>query len=107
MKDDWLKSLKVGDEVLVSQGYHGESIRKIDRVTPTQFVIGNLRFNAKDGWGRGDYGWYRPMISEPTKEARDRIARKQAIEHLRRADFTNIATETLVAAAAMLKGEKT
>lgn len=63
--------LKAGDEVvLVSCGlgrdkYH---LKKIDRATKTQIVIGNTKFRRSDGREMTD-GWYRDRIKLLTEDA--------------------------------------
>ena len=65
------QDLKAGDEVvLVSCGlgrdkYH---LKKIDRATKTQIVIGNTKFRRSDGREMTD-GWYRDRIKLLTEDA--------------------------------------
>lgn len=64
----WLAALKVGDKVYAtvsnsSWGTNG-AICKIDKVTPTQFVIGSYRYNRIDGRERGGYGDIQPVTPE-------------------------------------------
>ena len=62
-----LQSLKEGDQVLIYIGVGAEpGIRKIDRLTPTQVVIGNDKFNRKTGEKIGSQDrWSRTRIAAP------------------------------------------
>ena len=70
------QDLKAGDEVvLVSRGlgrnkYH---LKKIDRATKTQIVIGNTKFRRNDGREIAD-GWYRDSIKLLTEDALKQVA---------------------------------
>lgn len=45
-RQEWLDSLQVGDEVVVSNRYR-KYIAKIDRITPTRrFKIGSITFTS-------------------------------------------------------------
>lgn len=76
--NEWLSGLKVGDKVMVA--YDGiPSVSKVDKVTPTQIVVGNHRYSVKSGSVCGDTGWRTLHLEEPTEEAlaemRNRIRR--------------------------------
>lgn len=49
-----LKDLKAGDEVIITEPWH-KSIGVIDRVTKTQIVIGERKYNRKTGFEVGKY----------------------------------------------------
>jgi hypothetical protein len=58
---DWLQNLKVGDEVMLQQSGCGKQkhrVAVVDRVTETQIVIGNERFNRHNGHRKGDGNRY-------------------------------------------------
>lgn len=65
MKD--LKDLQVGDYVLVT-GMSHRSIAKVDKVTKTQIVAGNIRFKRESGWQCGGDRWNVRRISVPTEK---------------------------------------
>ena len=70
------QDLKAGDEVvLVSRGlgrdkYH---LKKVERTTKFQIVIGNTKFRRSDGREITD-GWYRDYLKLPTQDALQQVA---------------------------------
>lgn len=68
----WLAQLKVGDEVVI-QGYYGRALRKVVKITPTQFVVGNSRFRRSNGLECGDKGYGRHHLVAPTDELREEM----------------------------------
>lgn len=72
LEREWLAALKVGDEVLLPNQWH-ESIGKIERETPTQWIIGHHRFNKKNGHSVGGRGY----LKQPTDEIRDTLEKFQ------------------------------
>ena len=63
-----LEHLKAGDTVYINSRWHGISFYKIDRVTKTQIIIGNTKYN-KNGYQIGSRGaWNFTWIQEVTPE---------------------------------------
>ena len=63
-----LEHLKAGDTVYVNSRWHGISFYKIDRVTKTQIIIGNTKYN-KNGYQIGSHDtWNYTWIQEVTPE---------------------------------------
>lgn len=74
---NWLATLTKGDEVLVSGGYHGYDIQKVERTTTTQVLLGDgRRFNKATGRKVGTSGW-RSFYLRPVTDA-DRAAAYEA-----------------------------
>jgi len=75
---EWIKNLKVGDEVIVvSRGCGGtERISKIDRITPKGFLsIGGDLFKLNGNLRGQSWKWLR----EPTKENKLKIQQRGTI----------------------------
>lgn len=62
---EWLEALKPGDEVFVE-----DSLRRVDRLTATQIIIGGSRFSRSTGRRIGSSGWRSTCLCEPTPERR-------------------------------------
>jgi hypothetical protein len=72
-----LQSLGPGDRVIYHpSGVYGHpSIMRITRVTPTQIVVGNDRFNRETGWRKGEHGYSgMSRISNGTPEQFQEVA---------------------------------
>lgn len=93
-QSEWLKSLKAGDEVAVSDRW-GYQIKKIDKVTPTgQIKIGTDTF--KNGWKHGKTTWDYSLSLEPvTQEIRNGIKRKALVNILNNSKFDKYTLEQL------------
>lgn len=72
---DWLKTLKAGDEVIVSGGGVGSTryIRTVDRATATQIVVEGRKYNRARGKRVGSSGWGTSCIVEATHERKAAI----------------------------------
>lgn len=64
MRDEDFSGVRVGDRVVVNSRYglHYE-IAHVTAVTPTQIIVGAMRFHKDSGNRRGDSGYYRASIS--------------------------------------------
>lgn len=68
------ENLKVGDLVVVRGSLIvGEELRKIERVTNSQIVIGNRRYRKKDGRLVGEWKWHYGFIKPATEKDIERI----------------------------------
>ena len=103
---EWIKTLKVGDEVLTEQGgaYGYMAIYVVEKITPTgRIVTSNRTFNP-DGWERGDANvWSRMRISPVTQEARDKIRRKEIVDSMGNIKWKNLPLEVLETIDDLLK----
>lgn len=102
-KNDWLKSLKVGDTVIVesSGAYRGRMIDTIERLTKTQIITSVGKFRRNSGDEVGDYNtWTSKWIKEPTPEMINNIIyekkRESAIRVIRHTEWKKIDLEKLV-----------
>jgi hypothetical protein len=64
----WLKSLKVGDTVIVESGWGRGRLGKVERITGTQVIVNDTRYRKKDGGMVGAHGYSRENIYEGTAE---------------------------------------
>lgn len=96
MRDD-LNAVQAGDELLCHSGYGSQQVlARVDRVTPTQIVIGNSRYRRADGYRVGDTGYGRGRVTIPTDADRERLARLVAVRAIR--ETTTDSTKHLSAA---------
>ena len=93
-----LKDLQVGDDVLVT-GMTYRRISKIDKVTKTQIVAGNIRFKRESGWQCGGDRWNVRRISVPTEkeitEIKEETFRKKLIFAISSFNFKHLSTAEL------------
>jgi hypothetical protein len=83
---NWLDTLKVGDEVAVS--HYGEySLCRIERETPTQWVLGGLRFRKSDGSQVGAETWSMRHLSMVTQDMRDALELRRLVNNLSARDL--------------------
>lgn len=78
MTEKTLLDLQPGDEVIVDHGglsiYSKPRLAKVDRVTATQIIIGDDRYNRSNGKLRGGTSYYgNKWLSVPTSEDRARV----------------------------------
>jgi len=70
------QDLKVGDKVvLVSRGLGKDKylLKQVDRVTKTQIVIGNSKYNRVNGFEAGSNSRYRDSLKMPTEDALKKV----------------------------------
>lgn len=85
MNNEWLQSLKAGDEVAVVSGYHTTVIdfHTIDRTTATQIIINGSRYSRKEGEERGTSWRYRRVLRQATPQLKQEVADEREIKLLR------------------------
>lgn len=93
-----LKDLVEGDEVLVTGMFH-RRIAKIDKVTKTQIVVDNARFNKNSGWQCGSNIWNRRKIYVPTEkeisDIKEENLRNTLVYAISSFDFKRLSTDEL------------
>lgn len=91
VNQEWLQSLKVGDEVAVyhSGSFYGRyEFAKIARASAKFFTVGATRYRREDGREAGNR--YRSILEEPTAQLKAQEAEKNRRRVLVRAlDDTN------------------
>ena len=104
-----LKDLVAGDEVLVT-GISHRRIVKVDKVTKTQIVAGNIRFRRDSGWQCGGDRWNVRRISVPTEkeisETKEETHRETLIYAIRSFDFKRLSTDELKQVYNIVKGKE-
>ncbi len=93
--EDFLKSLKVGDEVAVDSGYNNQRIEEIDGETPKFWKIKKALYDKTNGRARGSGEWYSFYIRELTPEIKDKIIKRYAIGKIGTFDFNKLNTSEL------------
>jgi hypothetical protein len=96
---EWLKNLKVGDEVAVASAWaHVRRIGKVEAITPAGWVkVGGNYFVGGEGRGSGMM-----KIIPVTNEIRKSWARAEAQSILRNYNWSGESTETLLAVLEVL-----
>lgn len=93
-----LKDLQVGDVVLVT-GMSYRRIAKIDKITKTQIIVDNARFNKDSGWKCGSDRWNVRKISVPTEkeisDVKEECFRKKILYTISSFDFRRLSTDEL------------
>lgn len=79
MNNEWIKNLKAGDMVIISNRY-GQSLRKVDKITPAGFVRVNSFLFNQDGRERGGNTWERSYLREATPELIQELREKETIK---------------------------
>ena len=72
MNNDWLKNLKIGDEVIVIPGGirsgNLPKIRKVEKINKASISVDGTLYNIKDGFVRARDAWAYTYITECTAE---------------------------------------
>lgn len=72
MSNEWLKELKVGDEVACDFGKYGSCYIKVDKIahiTPTGMIhVFGKTFNANGCYGRGFDSYFLKQLTEELRE---------------------------------------
>ena len=72
MNNDWIKNIKIGDEVIVTPGGirsgNLPKIRKVEKINKASISVDGTLYNIKDGFERGRDPWAFSYISECTPE---------------------------------------
>jgi hypothetical protein len=93
--EEWLASLKPGDEVFVFSTGGSSYIAKVERLTSTQVMVGGRRFNRKSGRSVGSTAWHHAYLQELTPELRRRREIAERRTTLRYADWQNLPDTTI------------
>ena len=86
MNAEWIQNLKDGDEVFVSRGSWGLNYerRKVEKVTKTQVIVAEQRYNKKWNSVVGGGTWSTTHLVQITPESesdyREKLLKRQAID---------------------------
>lgn len=114
-REQWLASLKVGDQVAVDNRPRWRGPRywqtKVLKVTPTRITTGRGAYSRKTGVRIGEAGFLTPRRLVPLEgEAAEAIERHRLIERIDELSEDNrwsrVSTATLRAVLALLEGEE-
>ena len=74
MDNEWIKELKVGDEVIVESGgwSHIRSIKKVQKINKVTIKVGGSLFSINSGCERGE-GWHMGTLYQCTPQAKEEI----------------------------------
>lgn len=109
---EWLKSLKVGDEVILTHHHYGtrsRSVAAVERETKMYFIVGCHRFRKEDGRepGRSMGSW--ATIDPATPENRQRALAENRkallVDRLGSTKWRSLPLETLEAIHSLLPKE--
>ena len=95
--NNWIKNLKVGDEVIVAPGY-GEikRIERVEKINKSSIVVGGVLFGFS---GVERSSWGRAMLFECTDEARERVQNEREryyiVNKLRNYNWDDVPIEDL------------
>lgn len=101
---DWLNELKTGDKVIVKTGYYGSDLKKVEKITPTQIVVGGSRFRKKDGYlmGANDI-WCTTKLHPATEYEVNKIIYKKLRSKIKQRNFDSVSDEKIKQIAEILK----
>lgn len=78
MNNDWIKNLKIGDEVIIHYGgiRHGvlPKISNVEKINKVTVSVNGILYNIKDGFERGRDHWSYRYITECTIEKKADLA---------------------------------
>jgi hypothetical protein len=101
--DEWLKELKVGDEVAVWHSSFGSGhydFAKIEKIHKTHFVIGSTKYRRDSGRHAGE-SWHPAWLRQATPELRQEIVAARRLNFLcsklAETNWRKLPTETLEA----------
>lgn len=99
--DEWLKTLKVGDEVTYSTRWHKDVITKIKKITPTGQIKTKDNKTFKKGYCRMD-SWDGCWLKPVTDEVRERILLRSIYGKVANTDWAKVSVDKLKRIAAIL-----
>lgn len=106
-RQQWLNSLKVGDEVAMIHGgwgYRDYTIHTVSNITPSRMIdVNRYRFN-NDGRERGNH--YGRKIEQVTDKIRQDILHKQAISEIRCITWEKLTTQQLLDVLKIIQGDE-
>lgn len=103
---DWLNKLKVGDTVIVSAGWQGDRLGKVERVTATQIVVGGSRYRKVNGNIVGAQGYSREGLYEATPHRVATVRKAYLARKFSGAKWHDLSLEDLEKVEALVRGFK-
>lgn len=104
------ENLKVGDLVVVRGSLIvGDELRRVERLTKTQIVVGNRRYRKKDGRLVGEGMWFYGFIKPATEKDIERIneakQKDELLTFIRKVAWCNLPLESLETICDVVKKE--
>lgn len=105
-----LENVNVGDFVVLIGSYaHDECLRKVERVTKSQIIVGKRRFWKKNGRivGAGDwcYAYIRPTTENDIERIKKINQKNELLAFIRKVDSDNLSLESLQSICDIVKKE--
>lgn len=101
--------LKAGDKVLVCDRY-GETVVKVEKITPSGFVRVQGRLYYSDGSSRSSDIWYKPWLKPWTQEKENELKREhmiaKVVDKLNKLRVSDLDYDTAVKIADILANKK-
>ena len=82
---DNFENVQVGDIMIFTTYSFGEStrsVKKVEKVTKTRFVVNGVQFKKEDGRAYGTHSWYHPDVSYPKDGEIEEIRRGNIIKNV-------------------------
>ena len=102
-------NLKVGDLVVVHVSYSGDCLRKVERLTKCQIVVGGTHYWKKDGLIVGRGNWCHGYIRRATEkdiEFFNRVKQKnELLTFIRKVAWCNLSLDSLQTICDVVKKE--
>ena len=103
MNNDWIKNLKIGDEVIVIPGGIRSGnlprIRKVEKTNKASISVDGTLYNIKDGFERARDVWAYTYITECTAEKKADLAlryeRANILTAIHNAEWSKMSIEQL------------
>ena len=111
MANEWLETIGVGSEVVVSGGGHMNkpSVAKVQRLTKTQIILdgSSTKYRRSDGRQIGGHPWYTRYLREADAEKIAEIKHSQdkrvAVKYLTEFNWKDLPLESLQAVVKVVK----
>lgn len=108
-----LSELKVGDTVIMSHGRsNAYSVQVVTRVTATQIIVSNMKFNPNSGWQKGKFSAWdtgyciRVPIDGEIEEVHQanevKRLRSEILNRIASTSFSKMTTDQLIAVNAAI-----
>ena len=85
MRQDNFENVQVGDIMIFTTYSFGEctrSVKKVEKVTKTRFVVNGVQFKKDDGRPYGTDRWFYPEVSYPKDGEIEEIRRENTIKNV-------------------------
>ena len=103
---DWLKSLKLGDKVVIETITSGPVFRKVVRLTKTQILLDNaMKFYICSGTIVGGSSYHKTILMPVTAEIKEKAERSALIYMIKKSDIRALKTSALIEILSIIESE--